>query len=299
MSAVDTLAAEQSQRRWAVPAAAIAGVLPLAAAVVVNAGFHNAPNNRPGGLLYFNDHLAALTISSVMLVLGATGLAGALIYLYRAVRARETEGSRKLPRITPYLIGVGATLYALTGTLLSAASPPLGLFAQIVTSDRISKFASHDGQTWQQADDLFKTGALTAVNFGQIICSLFLVASVVMISLAAMRAGLLSKFMGYVGVFVGALLLIPIFSTVPVVQAFWLVGLAVLFAGRWPNGVPPAWASGVAEPWPSAQQVREQAAEKKGTRARGGGRVPAPEPVAAPAAPGEPGAARRKRKRKR
>jgi hypothetical protein len=274
--------------------------MPLIAAVIIQTSFRNAPTNRPGGLLYLNDHIAALTISSVLLALGAIGLGGALTYLYRAVRARETEGSRKLPRITPYLIGIGAGLYALTGTLLSAASPPLGLVAQLITSDGLGKFATHDGQTYQQAVDVFKTGALTAVNFGEIVCSLFLVAAVVLISLAAMRAGLLSKFMGYIGVFVGALLLIPIFSTVPVVQAFWLVALAVIFAGRWPNGVPPAWVSGEAEPWPTLQRAREQAAEKQGGRPqRGGRRAPAPEPVPAPAGPGEPGAARRKRKRKR
>jgi len=59
-----------------------------------------------------------------------------------------------------------------------------------------------------------------------------------------MRVGLLTRFMGYLGIFTGVLVLFPIGSPVPVVQGFWLLALAYLFSGRWPNGVPPAWRSG-------------------------------------------------------
>jgi hypothetical protein len=88
--------------------------------------------------------------------------------------------------------------------------------------------------------------------------------------------------MGVLGIIVGILFVIPIGSPVPVVQAFWLVALALLFSGRWPSGVPPAWASGQAEPWPSPQQLRERAEEP----------APPPEPVPVPAG-------RRKRKKRR
>jgi hypothetical protein len=301
MTAEETVAWESDQRRWAVPAAAIAGILPLIAAVLISIGFKNAPSNRIGLLLYFNDHAGALFTGSALLAIGALGLGLALFFLYRAVKAREPEQGRKLPRITPYALGLGAVLYALTGTLVSATSPPLGIVAQAITSDRAGIFATHDGQTWQQASDLFKISALNIVTFGQILCSLLLVASVVLISLGAIRTGLLTKFMGYVGVFVGALLLIPIFSTVPIVQSFWLVALAVLFSGRWPSGMPEAWQTGEAKPWPSMQQMREQAATAKmaSRRTRGGRPEPQPEPEPAAQVPSQPGAARRKRKKKR
>jgi hypothetical protein len=300
MTAEETIAWETDQRRWAVPAAAIAGILPLIAAVLISIGFKNAPNNRIGLLLYFNDHATALFTGSALLAIGALGLGTALYFLYRAVKAREPDEGRRLPRITPYALGIGAVLYALTGTLVSATSPPLGIAAQAITSDRAGIFATHDGQTWQQASDLFKISALNFVTFGQILCSLLLVASVVLISLGAIRTGLLTKFMGYVGVFVGALLLIPIFSTVPIVQSFWLVALAVLFSGRWPSGVPEAWETGEAKPWPSLQQMREQAAPARPRRRGRPEPEPEPAPVApAPQAPSDPGAARRKRKRRR
>jgi hypothetical protein len=82
------------------------------------------------------------------------------------------------------------------------------------------------------------------------------------------------------------------------VQTFWLGGLALLFAGRRPGGDPPAWRTGRAEPWPTAQQLAEQ--RKAQAEAKAGG-------AAAPAAPAEPepvtagahsAASKRKRKRR-
>jgi hypothetical protein len=85
---------------------------------------------------------------------------------------------------------------------------------------------------------------------------LLLAVSFVLISMQAMRVGLLTRFMGYLGVFAGVLVLFPIGSPVPVVQGFWLVALGVIFAGRWPAGQPPAWEAGVAMPWAPAGQPR-------------------------------------------
>jgi hypothetical protein len=95
------------------------------------------------------------------------------------------------------------------------------------------------------------------------------------------------------GIIVGVLFVIPIGSPVPVVQAFWLGALAYLLSGRWPNGVPPAWESGKAEPWPSAQEMRERAGG--GALAADAEAEPAPESAPATASPGR----QRKRKRKK
>ena len=62
-----------------------------------------------------------------------------------------------------------------------------------------------------------------------------------LLSLNAMRAGLLTRFMGVLGMICGAaLVLLP---QNPIV-VFWLLALAVLFAHRWPQGMPPAWETG-------------------------------------------------------
>ncbi len=88
-----------------------------------------------------------------------------------------------------------------------------------------------------------------------------------LVALQAMRVGLLTRFMGYLGIFTGVLVLFPIGSPVPVVQGFWLLALAYLFSGRWPNGVPPSWRSGRAEKWPSSAELREQRMKASGAAA--------------------------------
>ena len=115
-----------------------------------------------------------------------------------------------------------------------------------------------------------------------------------------MRVGLLTRFMGVLGIICGALIVLPILSPLPIVQTFWLGAMAVLLAGRWPNGLPPAWETGEAVAWPSQSEVRE--ARRKQMEQRRGGRQelePEPEPVEAHAGPGQAHVSSKKKKRKR
>ena len=96
-----------------------------------------------------------------------------------------------------------------------------------------------------------------------------------LVSVNAMRAGLLSRFMGILGIIAGPLVVIPILPAARFIQLFWIVALGVLFLGRWPNGRGPAWSVVEAIPWPTAADVR---------RARRGGRreaIASPRPEAA------------------
>ena len=108
-----------------------------------------------------------------------------------------------------------------------------------------------------------------------------------MICLNAMRIGLLTRFMGVLGIICGALIVLPLLSPLPIVQTFWLGALAALLAWRWPNGVPPAWTTGEAVPWPSQAKVRES------RRAQMGAEQAEPEDRGAPAAPRSDAAASR------
>ena len=122
-----------------------------------------------------------------------------------------------------------------------------------------------------------------------------------LISLNAMRAGLLTKFLGYLGIIAGVLTIIPLVP-IPIVEAYWLLALAYLLSGRWPSGVPPAWSTGEAVPWPGRQQqVRAARGEPATSRpARARCHKPAPETVGAPApAPVSTRSTTPKRKRKR
>jgi hypothetical protein len=120
------------------------------------------------------------------------------------------------------------------------------------------------------------------------------------VSLNAMRVGLLTRFLGYLGIIGGVLTIIPLVP-IPIVEAYWLLALAYLLSGRWPSGVPPAWSSGRAEPWPSSQQLRAARGQPAARRGRAKpAPTPAPEPVGAPS-PASAGtrSTTPKRKRKR
>ena len=57
----------------------------------------------------------------------------------------------------------------------------------------------------------------------------------------AMRVGLITRWMGVVGILSGILIFLPIGgATLEVVPSFWLVAMGILYAGKWPNGQPPA-----------------------------------------------------------
>jgi len=107
--------------------------------------------------------------------------------------------------------------------------------------------------------------------------------------------------MGVLGIICGALIVLPILSPLPIVQTFWLGAMALLLAGRWPNGLPPAWTTGEAVPWPSSAEVREARRKQADQRRRSGG-VPEPEPEPEREgvdSPGRQHAASKKKKRKR
>ena len=90
--------------------------------------------------------------------------------------------------------------------------------------------------------------------------------------------------MGVLGIICGALIVLPILSPLPIVQTFWLGAMALLLLGRWPNGVPPAWTTGEAQPWPSQQEAARGAPPRRGAE-------PEPEPEPEPVTRGTDGRA--------
>ncbi|MFT4036514.1 MAG: hypothetical protein QM679_13150 [Patulibacter sp.] len=63
-------------------------------------------------------------------------------------------------------------------------------------------------------------------------------------SMQAIRVGLLSKVLGYIGVLVGLMFVFPLDQS-NIVRAFWFGALAFTVSGRLPN-TPPGWVSGTA-----------------------------------------------------
>jgi hypothetical protein len=99
--------------------------------------------------------------------------------------------------------------------------------------------------------------------------------------------------MGVLGIILGALFVLPLIAS-PVIQLFWLIALGALFIGLWPGGGRgPAWETGEAIPWPTAQERLAPAGQQADVRPE----EAESEPAAAPAEP-NPRASRKRKKRK-
>jgi hypothetical protein len=301
----DNLAWEARQRTPAVIAALVAGAFIFIGIVWRGLALSDLPRNgivealdraaEPGAIggteslkvdtyQVFEDQAASVLGSSVMVAIGYLALGWVLTYLAVAARARRPE----MPKLLVYL--------PLTAGVLQALATAFAAFA---TNSAINDFLAGP-RTVDEARDV--TGTDLGV-FAQLIGlpgALGLALALVLIGLNAMRVGLLTRFMGVLAIITGVLQILPFGGPLPVVQSFWLLMLALLISGRWAGGLPPAWRTGNAEPWPSSATVREQrrraAAERRGEVHE----PPPPEEEPAPVGAGpSPSASARKRKRKR
>lgn len=236
---------------------------------------------RTDQILFYDEKAGELLLVSVILAIGALALLLPLTYLLRATKARRPQ------------VPNAAVIVAVAG--------PVGLCVSelVIQIDAIMKaqdFADSADQGSEAARDALKGGLLVAGQILRQAAVLCLGFAFVLISLNAMRAGLLTRFMGILGIIAGVLFVIPLGGQLPIVPAFWLMALAALFLGRWPNGVPPAWETGKAEPWPTQQEIRE--ARDRARAEASGGEPPAserrlrrkqlPEPEPLDEAPEEP-----------
>jgi hypothetical protein len=242
----------------------------------VKPGADQRPSLRAAQLEYIHHKAGQLVLGGVILGIGYFALIPALGYLYRAAKARRPELPRAaivLALIGPALLGVAAIVF------------------QIALTTKAGDFAGSADHTRKAVDDVTKGGLLRGVQILNLPGTLCLAFALVLLSLNAMRAGLLTRFMGVLGLICGAaLVLLP---QNPIV-VFWLLALALLFARRWPQGMPPAWETGRAAPWPSSTEVAEQRAA-----ARAQAREPEPEPKMSENGPSAPNTSSNKRKRKR
>jgi hypothetical protein len=220
------------------------------------------------GTAYF-EYLDSKTF--LVLVLGIAGLIGwigvawTVGFLGVTTRARMPAFRRfiiYLPIVGGVLLGVGA------------------LLLQIGRLQVVNNFLASD-RTIGAVDDADSS----LIGFAGILIQLGTLAmavGLILVGLNAMRAGLLNRMLGYLGIASGAMMVLV---ALPIVQIFWLGSIAFVLLGRWPGGELPAWATGRAVPWPTP--------ERPPPRQRRGAPAPAQGPAAAP-----PSSARRKRKKR-
>jgi hypothetical protein len=269
------------RNRQAIVAVA-AGILLVAAAAVQLGGAHTKVDELTLDLITANKRFPLDLIASVINGVASLLIAWTLSYLYKCSHARNES-------VKPYV-----KIIAIAGGVLAAIS---GVVYAIIVAIKVHEFVTTGAQTYAEANRLTSSPGLLGLQLVGQAAALLLAVGFVLVSLNALRQGLLTRFMGYLGLFAGVLVLFQIVQ-IPVVQGYWLAALGYLFSGRWPTGVPPAWRSGRAEPWPSSAAMRQQRVARGG-----GGRVkpqPEPAPAGAPAPPtGRSRSTTPKRKRKR
>jgi hypothetical protein len=305
-TAEETLADEARRRTQAGAAGIAAGVLTIGSGAyaaivysdkptvpVIDALRERLSSDPPAiGLkvrqaLFYDEHAAAIIVVSLLLALAAAAMGLTLTHLYRSVKLRRDD----FPK--------AAVVLAVAGSVLVAVSELTLAISVIVESHKLAGVAQPTADAARDA--LLPPTALAAGVLRQL--GVFaLGGAFILIALNAMRLGLLTRFMGVLGIIVGGLFIIPLGASLPIVQAFWLGALGALFLGFWPPGLPPAWVTGEAQPWPTQQEIREQrmaAKEEAGDKPRRKRpeppETPAPE---APARPAHPSSKKRKRKRR-
>lgn len=230
---------------------------------------------------FTDDHAIGLILAIVVLAIGLALTAPILSYLYGAVKFRRPETSPVLGGIARYAPPIAAVFAIAAETSFVVAA---------------HHFVTHADRS-HHAIDVATKSTLEAV-LGTIagVSQYALAATLAMISYQAMRVGLLTRFLGVVGVIAGMLFIIP-FTPLPVVQTFWFVGIGVVLGGYAQNELPPAWAAGEARPWPTQQELREA---RQAGGAGPGKSKPATSPPPPPTAPAKASPhASKKRKRRR
>lgn len=267
----------------------------------LRAAFDDGPATGTGlvarKVLYYDDH-AVQIIATQLVPSIALALVGVMLtFLYRATKARNPQ-MNKLPI---YAAVAGAVLVFVPAIVAAVA----------LTID-VSSFAGSANQSEEAARAVLDAPLVASAYYLVQLGTFSIGLAFVFMALNAMKVGLLTRFMGVLGVIVGVLFVIPLESQLPLVKVFWLLALGAVFLDHWPGGRPPAWASGVAEPWPTQQEIREAKLEARGERAAKPseeqdkperrprrGRAEPPETPAPAPPPSKPHSSSKKKKRKR
>ena len=200
-----------------------------------------------------SHHAFALIVGGAIKSLSLVVLVLVLLVLLEATRFRRPE------TFPP------ARILVLAGGLTLAV---VNVAHQTVLTIRAHNFAVGHDLSNHAVDQVLSQGA---VNIGgellSLLAALALVVGMIATCVNAIRTGLLTRWMGVVGIFAAVLILLPVGGeALEIIPAFWLVAMGVLYMGRWPNGDPAAWAAGEARPWPSQAELRAEREAQRGDK---------------------------------
>ncbi len=245
------------QLEWERGAGRVAGAAAFAAiAILVLAGLYlrfalsEPPRNQVELLVAAEREPADFVVGSVLQAVGTLLFAVVLGYLYRVTRHRRPQ----TPSAALTLAVVGPVLLALT--VVVGAVTRVGAGREFATGppsrERALALLDEASPSWLEGLSLAGSIALGL--------------ALVFLGLNAMRAGLLSRFMGVLSIVAALFSVLPFLGGPPTLLFFWMGALGLLFLGRWPGGRGPAWDAGEARPWPTPAQQREDVERRRAER---------------------------------
>lgn len=281
--------------RLAVPAFA-GGVLYFISSIIVTTTLNAAPtvglvqgiepalkgeanpavSPRAPEVKYISSHALALVAGSAIKALSLGALVLALLLLVDATRFRRPE---TWAAARPLVLIGGVALAVVT------------LLHQIVSAVQAHNFAVGHDLTNAAVEQALTHGTVNiASQYIDLLAALALTAGMIGVCVNAIRVGLVTRWMGVLGIFSAILIFVPIGgATLEIIPAFWLVAMGILYMGRWPNGDPPAWEAGEPRPWPTQAERRAEREQQAGGKGETGKRAPV-KPAKTKPAPSAPGA---------
>src|SRR5580704_2180657 len=244
--------------RLAVPAFA-GGVLYLLSAIIIAGTLKGAPtvgllqglapalkgeaepavSPRAAEVKFISHHASSLVIGSLLAAVAIGALTLILLLLLGATRFRRPATWQAAYPLVLYG-GIAVAIVTLAHQIVSALSTH-------------SFAVGHDFTGHAVDEALTKSPANQVAAYLGLLSGLALAAGMIGVMINAMRVGLLTRWLGIVGMLTAVLIVIPIGGAeAQVIPAFWMVIIGILYVGRWPNNnEPPAWMAGEARPWPS------------------------------------------------
>jgi hypothetical protein len=281
-----TAVESERRARLGVPAAA-GGVLYLLSGIILNATLKELPtvgivqgltpalhgqgnpavSPRAPEVRYLDHHAFGVVAGSTLSAVAVAALTLVLLFIAQSTTFRRPEtwvASRPLVLVG----GVGVAL--------------LNLVHEGVLVIEAHKFTTGTDFSSKAVDKALLTTGGGGILLGLLglIAALALAVGMIAVMVGSMRAGLLPRWVSVLGILSG-LLFLPFFNapTLQLIPTFWLVATGILLMERWPNGDPPAWASGEARPWPTQAEARAQREQANGTSGKGKGRPQVSQPV--------------------
>jgi hypothetical protein len=210
----------------------LAAVLQLSSAVIYSRIFVDRPEGERGLLIGLDAEPGRAMVAAALEGVSGVLAAGALLYLFRAsAHRRPLRQIAGVILLAPVVAAAGLAL--IQSNLIDLAG------------DFVEDGPATDSRARRLVEDSAGDRAMLTLGGNSL-----LAASYGFVSLNAMRVGLLPGVMGFGGIALGVLLVIPALAGASItVELLWLGALALILLRLWPGGRGPAWESGEAEPW--------------------------------------------------